>query len=53
MTAHGIIEPIIMVDTKQINLFMSLFKGRTDVYARRWEKNGKNGYSPAYELNWK
>jgi len=30
-----------MVDTKQIQLFMSLFRGRTDVYARHWEKNGK------------
>ncbi len=32
----------------KINLFMSLFKGRNDVYAKRWdnEKNGKSGYSP-------
>lgn len=36
----------------QIQLFMSLFKGRHDIYARRWEKNGKGGYSPAYQLNW-
>lgn len=36
----------------QIQLFMSLFKGRNDIYARRWEKNGRNGYSPAYQLNW-
>ncbi|MBI2314762.1 DEAD/DEAH box helicase family protein [Candidatus Daviesbacteria bacterium] len=41
-----------MVDTKQIQLFMSVFRGRTDVYARHWEKNGKSGYSPAYEFNW-
>jgi len=31
---------------------MSLFGGRTDIYARRWEKSGKSGYSPAYEFNW-
>ncbi|MBI5412046.1 hypothetical protein HZA43_02610 [Candidatus Peregrinibacteria bacterium] len=31
---------------------MSLFRGRTDIYARRWEKNGKSGYSPAYEFSW-
>lgn len=31
---------------------MSLFRGRTDVYARRWEKDGKSGYSPAYDFNW-
>jgi len=37
-------------DTKEkVRLFMSLFKGREDVYARRWEnsKKGKSGYSPA------
>ncbi len=33
-------------------LFMSLFKGRNDIYPRRWEKDGRNGYSPAYQLNW-
>ncbi len=36
----------------QIQLFMSLFKGRNDIYARRWEKEGKSGYSPAYEVDW-
>lgn len=36
----------------QIQLFMSLFKGRNDIYARRWEKDGRNGYSPAYQLDW-
>ncbi|RJP37125.1 MAG: helicase [Desulfobacteraceae bacterium] len=32
----------------KISLFMSLFKGREDVYAKRWENNkkGKSGYSP-------
>jgi superfamily II DNA or RNA helicase len=38
--------------TQQIELFMSLFRGRTDVYARRWEKDSRSGYSPAYEFNW-
>ncbi len=37
---------------EQIQLFMSLFKGRNDIYAKRWEKDGRNGYSPAYQLNW-
>jgi len=36
----------------QIELFMSLFRGRSDVYARRWEKDGRSGYSPAYEFSW-
>ena len=33
----------------KINLFMSLFKGRDDVFAKRWEnsKKGTSGYSPA------
>lgn len=31
-------------------LFTSLFKGREDVFARRWEKwqGGVSGYSPVY-----
>ena len=33
----------------KIRLFRSLFRGRDDVYAVRWEgKNGKSGYSPAF-----
>ncbi len=33
---------------EKIKLFMSLFKGRDDVYAKRWEnkKKGTAGYSP-------
>lgn len=32
---------------ERINLFKSLFKGRNDVFAHRWEmENGKDGYSP-------
>lgn len=36
----------------QIRLFQSLFKGRDEVFAIRWEKDGKSGYTPAYDLNW-
>lgn len=39
------------MDTQEkIHLFTSLFKGRADVFARRWEKWGTDisGYSPAY-----
>jgi superfamily II DNA or RNA helicase len=33
---------------EKIRLFRSLFRGREDVYAVRWEgRNGKSGYSPA------
>jgi superfamily II DNA or RNA helicase len=31
-----------------INTFRSLFKGREDVFAVRWEKGNKSGYMPAY-----
>ena len=34
--------------SKNINLFHSLFKGREDVFAVRWEKGNKSGYMPAY-----
>lgn len=37
---------------ENLELYLSLFRGRKDVYARRWERNGKFGYSPAYEVNW-
>lgn len=35
-------------------LFMSLFKGRKDVYAKRWEsREGKKGYTPVCANEWK
>jgi len=39
----------------KVNLFMSLFRGRDDVFARRWEnrRKGSSGYSPACENEWK
>jgi hypothetical protein len=39
---------------KRITLFRSLFRGREDVYARRWESSdGRSGYMPAAEKDWK
>ena len=39
---------------EKIKLFMSLFKGREDVYAKRWQnKEGKSGYSPVCTNEWK
>ena len=32
----------------KISLFRSLFKGREDIFATRWEKDKKSGYMPAY-----
>jgi len=39
----------------KISLFMSLFKGRDDVYAKRWENKNKDtsGYSPVCLNLWK
>jgi superfamily II DNA or RNA helicase len=37
--------------TQQIQLFRSVFKGRSDVFATRWEKGGKSGYMPAYQYD--
>ncbi len=38
----------------KIRLFMSLFKGRSDVYAKRWENRNKDtsGYSPVCQNQW-
>ncbi len=38
----------------KIELFMNLFKGRSDVFAKRFEslKTGKSGYQPACENEW-
>jgi superfamily II DNA or RNA helicase len=39
---------------KRIALFRSLFRGREDVYARRWENDdGRHGYMPADIKDWK
>ncbi|MGG0717678.1 DEAD/DEAH box helicase family protein [Robertmurraya massiliosenegalensis] len=37
-----------------ISLFMNLFRGRSDVFAQRWESStsGKSGYSPACDNEW-
>lgn len=35
-----------------IESFKSLFKGREDIYAIRWEKDNKSGYMPAYKVDW-
>ena len=40
---------------EKIALFRSLFRGREDVFARRWQsvKTGKSGYSPVCSNEWK
>lgn len=39
--------------TEKIKLFMGLFKGREDIYAKRWEnKNNRTGYAPVCSNEW-
>ncbi|MGI8584366.1 MAG: TOTE conflict system archaeo-eukaryotic primase domain-containing protein [Chitinophagaceae bacterium] len=40
-------EPV----SNQIQLFKSVFKGREEVFAIRWEKGNKSGYMPAYHYD--
>lgn len=48
-------EPARHFDTQgKLQLFRSLFRGRTDVYPIRWESRaGKSGYAPACANEWR
>jgi hypothetical protein len=39
-----------MEHINKITLYRSLFRGRKDVFARRWDKNGS--YFPDYTFDW-
>jgi len=39
-------------EKQNIERYKSLFRGRTDIYAVRWEKDGRSGYIPAYKVDW-
>lgn len=41
-----------MTNQEKIAIFSSIFQGRMDAYPRRWEKNGKSGWTPAYSFDW-
>jgi superfamily II DNA or RNA helicase len=46
-------DSAVLSPDKKIGLFRSLFRGREDVYAVRWQsRNGKSGYSPACAHEW-
>ena len=48
------ILPTEIPPSEKIKLFMALFSGRDDVYAKRWEnRKGDAGYSPACRNEWK
>ena len=44
----------ILSNADKVTLFRSLFRGREDVFPRRWEnrKTGKTGYAPACRNEW-
>ena len=43
-----------LIDEEKISLFLKLFTGRTDVFAKLWEnkKSGKKGWSPVCTNEW-
>ena len=46
---HGLSQKTKVISNEEkLQTFMDLFKGRTDVYAKKWTSNktGKTGYSP-------
>jgi superfamily II DNA or RNA helicase len=52
---QGVATPCSITNTiDKISLFMSLFKGRDDIYAKRWQsKDGRSGYAPVCLNEWK
>lgn len=40
------------INSHDIEIYRSLFRGREDVYAVRKEKQGKAGYIPEYDVDW-
>lgn len=53
MAAGGTYTPVLKAE-QRIALFRSLFHGRDDVYAVRWENaDGRSGYMPKADRDWK
>ncbi len=52
---QGVAIPFSITNSvEKISLFMSLFKGRDDIYAKRWQsKDGRSGYAPVCLNEWK
>lgn len=52
--AAGIPVSLDPITPDRIKLFMSLFRGRPDVFPKRWDnaKTGRSGYSPACRNEW-
>src|ERR1700730_9561596 len=52
--AGAVASPTAFSNAEKVALFRSLFRGRDDVFPRRWEnpKTGKAGYAPACHNEW-
>jgi len=53
-TANSVKASNLSTPEEKITLFRSLFRGREDIYAVRWEgRGGRSGYSPAGVMDWR
>jgi superfamily II DNA or RNA helicase len=53
-TSPEVRRPTVATAEQRIELFRSLFRGREDVYAIRWESaDGRSGYMPKADRDWK
>jgi hypothetical protein len=53
-SAPKVRNPVVAKAEQRIALFRSLFRGREDVYAIRWENaDGRSGYMPKADRDWK
>lgn len=53
-SASEVRNPVVATAEQRIVLFRSLFRGREDVYAIRWENaDGRSGYMPKADRDWK
>jgi hypothetical protein len=53
-SAPEVRNPVVATAEQRIALFRSLFRGREDVYAIRWENaDGRFGYMPKADRDWK
>ncbi len=54
LAADAVASPPVLSNIDKIALFRSLFRGRDDVFPRRWEnsKTAKAGYAPACSNEW-
>ena len=56
ISVDGAVKPVNHYSpiSEKVALFMSLFRGRSDVYAQKWcSKKGKSGYSPVCQNEWR